>query len=98
MFAGKDFFDRGEDLGCTSQQMFADREDPRVVRGMVEGGEPELPVEARSVGWDPRGCAGEVVGFVTKLVREPRAGVVAALEDTFPARMGHNGEEPRAVG
>jgi len=65
---------------------------------MVEDGEPELPVEGRLVGWDPRGRAGEVVGFVRKLVREPRAGVVVALEDTFPARMGHNGEEPLAVG
>lgn len=40
------------------------------MRGMAEGSEPELPVEARGV----------------------------ALEDTFPARMGHDGEEALAVG
>jgi hypothetical protein len=40
------------------------------MRGMAEGSEPELPVEARGV----------------------------AREDTFPARMGHDGEEAAAVG
>ena len=92
------FFGHGEDCGCAAQHRFADREERGVMRGMAEDGEPELPVEGRLVGWDPRGRAGVVVGFVRKLVREPRAGVVAALEDTFPARVGHNGEEPRAVG
>ena len=61
MFAGKDFFDRGEDLGCTAQQMFADRDDPRVVRGMVEDGEPELPVEGRLVPSKTRSLRGWVI-------------------------------------
>ena len=64
------FFGHGEDCGCAAQRRFADRGERGVMRGMAEGSEPGLPVEAR----------------------------VAALEDTFPARMGHDGEEALAVG
>ena len=54
------FFDQGEDVGGAAQQMFADREDPAVLRGMAEGGEPELPVEARLVRGDPRRRASRI--------------------------------------
>ena len=71
VFYGKGFFfGHGEDCACAAQHRFADREEGGVMRGMAEGSEPELPVEARGV----------------------------AREDTFPARMGHDGEEAAAVG
>ena len=64
------FFGHGEDCACAAQHRFAEREERGVMRGMAEGSEPGLPVEAR----------------------------VVAREDTFPARMGHDGEEAVAVG
>ena len=64
------FFGHGEDCACAAQHRFADREERGVARGMAEGSESGLPVEARGV----------------------------AREDTFPARMGHDGEEALAVG
>lgn len=64
------FFGHGEDCACAAQHRFADREERGVMRGMAEGSESGLPVEARGV----------------------------AREDTFPARMGHDGEEALAMG
>ena len=52
------FFGHGEDCGCAAQRRFADREERGVMRGMAEGSEPELPVEARWVPSETRSLRG----------------------------------------
>src|SRR5690606_31386953 len=65
--------------------------------GGAEGGEPELPIEAGVVRGDDGRAAGEVAGFVGELVGVPGAAVIAAFDDEFGARGGHDGEETVVV-